>query len=113
MFTTIATCGYDLFVLTSTHMQRRLEFCRVHAKNSCNEWWIDIDEKWSNLVNLKRKERYHDDSPRNKVRLISKENTKKLMIFIRHIPIRPSNLCSVEGFAVAKIIICATARPLT
>ena len=63
-------------MLTSTHMQQRLEFCRLHAKNSWNEW-IDIDEKWFDLVNLKRKERYHDDSPpRNKVRLISKKKLK-------------------------------------
>ena len=45
-------------MLTSTHMQQRLEFCRVRAKNSWNEW-IDIDEKWFDLINLKRKERYH------------------------------------------------------
>ena len=69
-------------------MQQRLELCHVDAKNSWNEW-IYIDEKWIDLVNLKRKERYHDDSPKNKVRLISKQNTKKL------------------------IIICATARPST
>ena len=60
----------------------------VHAKNSWKEW-IDIDEKWFDLINLKGKERYHDDSPRNKVRLISKQSTKKLMK------------------------VCATARPST
>ena len=59
-------------MLTSTHMQQCLEFCRVNSWND----WIDIDEKSFHLVNLKRKERYHDDSPKNKVRLISKQNTK-------------------------------------
>ena len=37
-------------MLTYTHMQQRLEFCHVHAKNSWDEW-IDIDEKWFDLVN--------------------------------------------------------------
>ena len=35
---------------------------------------MDDDEKWFNLVNLKRKERYHNDSPRNKVRQHKKAN---------------------------------------
>jgi hypothetical protein len=43
-------------LLNAAHMATRLKFCRQHRKNSWDNW-VDIDEKWFERYNFKKKER--------------------------------------------------------
>lgn len=65
--------------LNELQTDARLTFCR---QNRYNRWdnWVDVDEKWFDLTNMRRKERYHADSPKKYYACSSKGNPVRLMV---------------------------------